>query len=625
VEERIVVRLILDTSGYRKGATDARSATDQVTDSVGRGRKGIKDLATEYGGLAKVAVGAFAVKAAGDFARDSIRAATELGESVNAVQKVFGSASDTVLSFGQVSAQAAGLAASEFNSLATNTGSLLQNFGFSAQEAANQSIRLGIRAADMASVFNTDVDQALGAINAALRGETEQIRFFGVSLDDASVKAKAVEMGLASTTSEVDKNAKATAALQLIYEQTSKTQGDFADTSTDLANAQRIAGAELENAKAELGAAAAAPLASLTNMATDVILSLRALDGDEVAKKSLRFREAMETIQAASDDIETGNLAAVANGILHIATNSDLAYGDVQALGSAAGLSTEQIEGLGEVLLARAAEMGFTEEELAELNDAFFMTPEAAAAAGEGLEETEGDLEDVKTAAQLARESYENYLTALAESTDSALKAVNSLGSLQEAQKKVSDLADAGKTDTDEYRLAQLELAAQVFETQAALDEFSGGNIEDAVAGIAEALGISHDAAQDLLEDLGLLDGKEVTSVVTVDFKTRGDRSAGSFFGKQIGDVLISGQRAMGGPVDKGSAYIVGEQGRELFIPNESGQIIPNGQFGSAGSGGVNITVNYPEHRGDDLLHSLQTATTLVGLTRYAETSPGRG
>jgi hypothetical protein len=48
------------------------------------------------------------------------------------------------------------------------------------------------------------------------------------------------------------------------------------------------------------------------------------------------------------------------------------------------------------------------------------------------------------------------------------------------------------------------------------------------------------------------------------------------------------GSKAGGGPVAAGHPYMVGEQGPELFVPNNSGAIIPNG------GGGVvaNIYVN---------------------------------
>jgi phage-related protein len=55
-------------------------------------------------------------------------------------------------------------------------------------------------------------------------------------------------------------------------------------------------------------------------------------------------------------------------------------------------------------------------------------------------------------------------------------------------------------------------------------------------------------------------------------------------------DNVFGGGRAMGGPVSRGTSYVVGERGPELFVPNTSGKIIPNG--GSGGSSTINLTVN---------------------------------
>lgn len=48
-----------------------------------------------------------------------------------------------------------------------------------------------------------------------------------------------------------------------------------------------------------------------------------------------------------------------------------------------------------------------------------------------------------------------------------------------------------------------------------------------------------------------------------------------------IGDFLFP-QKAAGGPVSEGGAYVVGERGPELFVPNSSGTIIPNGGGGGS-------------------------------------------
>jgi hypothetical protein len=56
-------------------------------------------------------------------------------------------------------------------------------------------------------------------------------------------------------------------------------------------------------------------------------------------------------------------------------------------------------------------------------------------------------------------------------------------------------------------------------------------------------------------------------------------------------DSVFGGGRASGGPVTAGTTYLVGEKGPELFTPNTSGAIIPNGAMGGNGTT-INLTVN---------------------------------
>jgi phage-related protein len=70
-------------------------------------------------------------------------------------------------------------------------------------------------------------------------------------------------------------------------------------------------------------------------------------------------------------------------------------------------------------------------------------------------------------------------------------------------------------------------------------------------------------------------------------------------FGQRVGGVIGSvggflgfgGRRAMGGPVAGNTAYVVGERGPELFVPQGSGTIIPNNRMGGGGTT-INLTVN---------------------------------
>lgn len=56
-------------------------------------------------------------------------------------------------------------------------------------------------------------------------------------------------------------------------------------------------------------------------------------------------------------------------------------------------------------------------------------------------------------------------------------------------------------------------------------------------------------------------------------------------------DTVFGGGKAIGGPVNAGTSYVVGERGPELFMPNRSGTIIPNNKLGGGGTV-INLTVN---------------------------------
>jgi len=65
--------------------------------------------------------------------------------------------------------------------------------------------------------------------------------------------------------------------------------------------------------------------------------------------------------------------------------------------------------------------------------------------------------------------------------------------------------------------------------------------------------------------------------------------------GKGAIDKILPGKqfRAAGGSVSEGSPYIVGERGAELFVPQTSGRIMPNGSFGGGSSININISGSF--------------------------------
>lgn len=94
---------------------------------------------------------------------------------------------------------------------------------------------------------------------------------------------------------------------------------------------------------------------------------------------------------------------------------------------------------------------------------------------------------------------------------------------------------------------------------------------------------------QQMRDQIAQLQSKTVTLTVN---QVLNNISGGAVF-----DHIGNGGRAAGGPVNANQVYVVGEEGPELFVSNQSGTIIPNGGFNSGGGGGGggrngNVTIN---------------------------------
>ncbi len=88
----------------------------------------------------------------------------------------------------------------------------------------------------------------------------------------------------------------------------------------------------------------------------------------------------------------------------------------------------------------------------------------------------------------------------------------------------------------------------------------------------------------DLVEDWNKAEGRFRALTLTMNIAQRIMEGA-----RQIGGALFG--RATGGTVREGNPYIVGERGRELFVPNQTGTIIPNHNLGG-GTTINNIVIN---------------------------------
>lgn len=159
--------------------------------------------------------------------------------------------------------------------------------------------------------------------------------------------------------------------------------------------------------------------------------------------------------------------------------------------------------------------------------------------------------------------------------------------------RELKDFQDAFGSDSIEFgrraAAAYDELLPPIKEATNAGKELGlvfSSAFEDAIAGGKDLLSVIQSLGQDIVKMVTRnLITNPLSDVIGGLFKSDGGGSGiGSFLSKMFG-----GARASGGPVSPGSAYLVGESGRELFMPNVAGTIIPNAALAAGGGVTVNI------------------------------------
>lgn len=197
------------------------------------------------------------------FGKAAVDSASRTEQAMGAVESVFGKNAGTVKKWAGQAASAVGLAKSEYAELASVIGSQLKNLGLPQDQVLGKTKDLIKMGADLAATYGGTTADAVKALSAALRGETDPIEQYGISIKQADIAAQRAKDGTDKLTGSAGKAAQAQATLALMTKQSTAAHGAFARESDTAAHAQQVAAAQYENAKSALGTALLPAMAAL--------------------------------------------------------------------------------------------------------------------------------------------------------------------------------------------------------------------------------------------------------------------------------------------------------------------------------------------------------------------------
>ena len=239
------LNLLADVDKFGQGMKDADKYASGLDDNIGRYSK---NMAKAFGAVV-VAAGVMAVQ----IGVKAIQSASDLEESLSKVEQIFGGSGKQVVKFSKTTSKNLGISQKDALDAASTFATFGKSAGLAGQDLVDFSEEFTTLAADFASFYNTTPEEAITAIGAAFRGESEPIRKYGVLLDDNTLKQQALEDGIYDGVGSLTAQEKVLASSRVIMDQSKDATGDFARTSDGLANQSRITKARLEDLKGEIG------------------------------------------------------------------------------------------------------------------------------------------------------------------------------------------------------------------------------------------------------------------------------------------------------------------------------------------------------------------------------------
>ncbi len=519
----LLFRFIGDARSLQRSSRFARTSLGRLEGSTMASGAAFAQTAKMVGGFAAVVGAAGAVKAV----TSSITAASDLTETINAVEVSYGDAADAVLGMNETSAESFGLSSRAMNEAAVTMAGFVKQVDEA--DPASKFQDLLQRATDFASVMNIDVEEALDRFRSGLAGQSRPLQRFGIDLTDASVQAFALRTGIKEAGQEMTNQEKIQARYGLLMERTAIVAGDFANTSDELANRQRILASEFEDLQAEIGSkllpTAKAMVGSLMNL-----LDATGANTDQANKYALALEglaEMLELVTVLIAALSTENqkaleadhpllgflgnlktalgralpthvLSEVVNQLGNIGTvlgdtEAALASAD-QALVNSADRWTDYAPTVNEATVAWIGGVGVLRDQLNPALVEMILESEQAA---ETTEELRGETDRAKG-------TMEDYATAVAELADPVIRAERAHDDFIE---KLEEMQSAAEPTEEQI----LEVVEAFIAAQSTANALNPANIASFMETVEEATGLSREELQKFFDGLNVLNGQTIS------------------------------------------------------------------------------------------------------------------
>lgn len=309
-------RISLDLDINRKGFTqDVNQISRMATKSATPG------FAKMGAMLGKMFAAAFVAKVALDFGKSAIGLASNLAEIQNVVDVTFGKMSPVIDEWAKTTVNSFGMGQTAAKKYSSTIGAMFKSAGWRGKELVDTSMKVAELAADFASFYNMDSEDAFMKIRSGLMGETEPLRMIGKDLSAVNVEAYALSKGITKPFEKMKIGEKIQLRMGYLLSISQDAMGDFVRTSGGWANQIRLLSENWKGFKTVIGG-------GLINLLLPIVNNLNFLM-EKLKTSAQMFTRFVEVITGRKAEI--GGTGAVLD---NVATGADDAGDAVKGAGN---------------------------------------------------------------------------------------------------------------------------------------------------------------------------------------------------------------------------------------------------------------------------------------------------
>lgn len=236
-----------------KARNEAGKVFDGINKNMTKFKSSAEKMQSSFTKMSVLGTAAFGAVSLG--ASKAISKARDFEEETNKFGVVFQDVSREAENMAATLNDNYGLSILKSKQLLSSTGDILTGFGFAGQAALDMSGDVNTLAVDLASFTNAQggAEAVSKALTAALLGERESLKTYGIAIMEADVEAELLAKGMSGLTGEALRQAKAQATLDIAYRQSKNAVGDYERSAGSLTQTQTEVTKTVEDLQIKLG------------------------------------------------------------------------------------------------------------------------------------------------------------------------------------------------------------------------------------------------------------------------------------------------------------------------------------------------------------------------------------